>query len=190
VSRWRSLIPLTALVVCAQMLLPGQSTARPIEKGHFVEDFHNVHHNFCGVPGLSVSDIGTTKGSFLLNSRGRDELPYGMARVRETTVVTNLGNQQYVVFWIVVLDKDLKIVDNRDGTSTATWLGTGNVRVVDSDGKLLAMNPGQSRGKLLIDNGGTPKNPYDDEVIVDLGIIKGSTGRSDDLCAAMVPALV
>jgi hypothetical protein len=37
--------------------------------------------------------------------------------------------------------------------------------------------------------GGTPSDPFDDEFLADLGVVKGSTGRSEDLCEAAVPAL-
>jgi hypothetical protein len=43
---------------------------------------------------------------------------------------------------------------------------------------------------LLIDhNGTTPTDPTDDEVVAFLGVVKESTGRSDDFCAAAVAAL-
>jgi hypothetical protein len=54
------------------------------------------------------------------------------------------------------------------------------------DGKALARNPGQVRFELLVDHGGTPTDPSDDEF---LGLVKGSTGRTDDFCAAVVPVL-
>jgi len=189
-SRWRTLIPLTALIVSAQMLMPGYSTGKPLLRERIHHEFSLVHHDFCGVPGLTVSDIGAADVRFFLNSRGREGLPYGMENVRETTVVTNLANDKFVVFKAVFLAKDLKIVDNRDGTFTVTVFGTGNSVVLDEDGKALGRNPGQTRGKVLVDNGGTPKNPFDDEIIEFLGNIKESTGRNDDLCAAMVSGLL
>jgi hypothetical protein len=42
---------------------------------------------------------------------------------------------------------------------------------------------------MLLDDGGTPSDPFDDEVIDDLGLVKGSTGRNDDFCAAIVAAI-
>ena len=126
----------------------------------------------------------------MINSRGRDRLPYGIEHFRETAVVTNLANDRFVTFTSVVMVKDLKIVDNHDGTFTVTVFGTGPVVVLDEAGKALGRDPGQTRSKLLIDNGGTPTNPFDDEFIAFLGNIKESTGRTDDLCAAMVSGLL
>ena len=55
--------------------------------------------------------------------------------------------------------------------------------------KAIARNLGQIRFEILIDHGGTPNDPSDDEFLADLGVAKGSTGRSDDFCEAAVPAL-
>ena len=57
------------------------------------------------------------------------------------------------------------------------------------NGKAIARNPGQIRLEILVDHGGTPNDPSDDEFLADLGVVKGSTGRSDDFCEAAVPAL-
>ena len=85
--------------------------------------------------------------------------------------------------------KDLKVTDNGDGTLTILVLGTGNFVVYDHDGKAIARNPGQVRFEILIDDGGTPQDPSDDEFLEFLGDVKGSTGRNDDFCAAVVPEL-
>ena len=59
-----------------------------------------------------------------------------------------------------------------------------------ADGKAIGRNPGQVRFELLVDHGGTPTDPFDDEVIAELGVVKEETGRNDDFCAAVVPALM
>ena len=61
--------------------------------------------------------------------------------------------------------------------------------VYGEDGKAIARNPGQIRFEVLVDHAGTPADPSDDVFLADLGLVKGSTGRSDDFCAAAVPAL-
>jgi hypothetical protein len=88
-----------------------------------------------------------------------------------------------------VVTKDLRVTDNGDGTVTAEVLATGNSVLYDATGRALARNPGQVRFELLIDQNGTPADPSDDQVIEDLGVIKESTGRSDDYCAVLVPLL-
>ena len=47
-----------------------------------------------------------------------------------------------------------------------------------------------SRPHRAVDNGGTPTDPSDDEFIKDLGVVKESTGRTDDFCVALVSVLV
>jgi hypothetical protein len=87
------------------------------------------------------------------------------------------------------IEKDLRVTDNGDGTLTILVLSTGNGVVYGADGKAIARNPGQVRFEILVDHSGTPADPSDDEFLADLGEVKGSTGRTDDFCAAVVPAL-
>ena len=54
---------------------------------------------------------------------------------------------------------------------------------------MIARNSGQVRFELLIDNGGTPTNPDDDEELEFLGVVKESTGLNDDFCELAVPML-
>jgi hypothetical protein len=88
-----------------------------------------------------------------------------------------------------VIEKDLRVTDNGDGTQTILILATGNAVLYGDDGKAIARNPGQIRFEILVDDGGTPTDPSDDEFLDFLGVVKGSTGRSDDFCEAAVPAL-
>ena len=66
-------------------------------------------------------------------------------------------------------------------------MSTGSLKVFGPDGEILFRDPGQVRFELLIDHGGTPTDPTDDEELEFLGIVKGSTGRNDtegrDFCA-------
>jgi hypothetical protein len=79
--------------------------------------------------------------------------------------------------------------NNGDGTLTITILATGNAVLYDENGTPIARHPGQIRFQILIDTNGTLEDPFDDEEIAFLGVVKGSTGRSDDFCEAAVPAL-
>jgi hypothetical protein len=117
-------------------------------------------------------------------------LAYGHVNVRFTNVYTNVDNGNTVTEVGNVVDKDLRVTDNGDGTLTILVVVTGNETLFGPDGKALARNPGQTRFEILIDHGGTPTDPSDDEFLEDLGVVKGSTGRTDDACAAIVPVLV
>lgn len=58
------------------------------------------------------------------------------------------------------------------------------------DGKVIGRNPGQTRVEILVDHGGTPTDPRDDEFLEFLGVVKESTGRNDDFCELAVPMLL
>ena len=79
-------------------------------------------------------------------------------------------------------------MDNGDGTRTVIVLSTGNATLYDGSGKAIGRNPGQVRFEFLVDHNGTPGDPSDD-VGISEALIKGSTGRTDDFCEALVPAL-
>jgi len=104
-------------------------------------------------------------------------------------VYTNIATKQYVTEVTRVIEKDLRVTDNGDGTLTILVLATGPSSVYDETGKAIARNPGQFRYELLIDHGGTPSDPSDDEFLAFLGVVKESTGRTDDFCTAVVPAI-
>ena len=87
-----------------------------------------------------------------------------------------------------VTEKDMRVTDNGDGTLTVVILATGNAVLYGQNGKAIARNPGQVRIELLVDDGGTPTDPSDDEILAE-EVVRESTGRSDDFCDAAVPAL-
>ncbi len=167
----------------------GPSTAKPLASGTFHDEFSEVVPDFCGVEGLTIDRDVVVDGRFRIGSRGPNRLPYYMEHVSSVLVDTNPATGRSVRTVERVLDKDHRVTDNGDGTSTILVLATGNSTTYDDSGKAIARNPGQVRFRILIDNGGTPQDPADDEFLEFLGLVKGSTGRSDDFCAAAVPAL-
>ena len=185
----RTFVAMVACCVAASAVLVGHASAGEI----FHESYHDegtfVHQNYCGVAGLTLSEAYVVDGMVSAVPQGRDALAYFLEHIKETSVGTNLANGKTVTFVSTSTAKDLKVTDNGDGTTTVLALVTGNDVFYGPDGKANARNPGQIRFEVLIDNGGTPSDPSDDEFIADLGIVKGSTGRNDDLCAAAVPAL-
>jgi hypothetical protein len=169
--------------------LAGGATAKPIEHTDFHNEFSETVTDFCEVSGLTVQIDTVEDGRFLFNPHGPDGLAYGKSNLRVTTVYTNVDSGNTVTEVINAVDKDHRVTDNGDGTLTILVLSTGNAAVFGQDGKAIARNPGQVRFELLIDDGGTPTDPSDDEFLAFLGLVKGSTGRTDDFCAAVVPAL-
>jgi hypothetical protein len=174
----------TAAVVLAAAASGGQVIR---ETFHFEETL--VLEDFCDVPDLTVELALVMDGRVHVVPHGPDGLDYFLQHGKRTEVLTNLENGRSVSSVTTVTEKDKRVTDNGDGTLTILILATGNAVLYGEDGKAIARNPGQIRFEILIDDGGTPDDPFDDEFIADLGLVKGSTGRSDDFCEAAVPAL-
>jgi hypothetical protein len=185
-KRIAAVVGMTTVMVLS---LAGQASARVIERGPIHDEFSERISNFCDVTDLTVRQDVTVNGRYVIRSRGRDRLAYFQNHVRVRTVYTNGGTGEYVTETVTSLEKDLRVTDNGDGTLTILVLATGNATVYDESGKAIARNPGQIRYEVLIDHGGTPAEPADDTFIEFLGVVKESTGRTDDFCAAVVPAL-
>jgi hypothetical protein len=179
------------LAFCATALafVAGTASAKQILRESFHDEGTVVIEDFCGVPGLTVEDMFVVDGSVRAVPHGPNGLAYFLEHVTTTDVFTNVANGKAVTAVGKATEKDLKVTDNGDGTLTILVLATGNAVLYGPDGKPIARDPGQIRGEILVDHGGTPTDPFDDEFIAFLGIVKGSTGRSDDFCAAMVTAL-
>lgn len=189
-SRLPTLPTAAALLAVATLAAAGgPATAKPIDSGTFHEELDLVITDFCGVTGLEIDLHVDTVFDYTVRSKGRDQLPYFSQLVRGTRTFTNPDNDRTVTEVFNGPEKDLKVTDNGDGTFTILVLGTGNSTVFGTDGKAIARNPGQLRWEILIDNNDTPQDPSDDGFLEFLGDVKGSTGRTDDFCAAAVPEL-
>jgi hypothetical protein len=182
------MVVVAALGVAASSWMTGPAAAKPLEQGTFHDEFSFTDTNFCD-EGLTVEIEGVVDGRFLAKPQGASGLIHFMDHLHVTTVQTNVDNDMFITTEERTVSKDLKVVDNGDGTLTITVLATGNFVVYGEDGKAIARNPGQSRFQFIVNHNGTPTDPTDDIELVDLGRIKGSTGRSDDFCAAAVAAL-
>ena len=178
-----------AVVATAAVTLAAAASAGQIFHETFHEEDSEVITDFCGVAGLTVEFAFVVDGRAHAVPHGRDGLAYFGAHIKRTEVVTNLANGNSVTSVITFIDKDLRVTDNGDGTLTLLILTTGNAVLYGEDGKAIARNPGQERVEILIDHGGTPTDPSDDEFLEFLGVVKESTGRSDDFCEAAVPVL-
>lgn len=179
----------TGIVGAVALVLSGTASARVLERGTFHDEFGERARNFCGVGGFTVDLDTTVDGRFLVKSRGADRLAYYQEHVKVHQVITNVETGAFVTEVDTVLDKDHRVTDNRDGTLTILVLATGNGTLYGSNGKAIARNPGQIRFEILLDHGGTPRDPSDDEFLEFLGTVKGSTGRTDDFCTAIVEAI-
>ena len=99
-----------------------------------------------------------------------------------------MDNGNFIVSTVNLIDKDLRVTNNGDGTLTILILSTGNAVVYNSNRKAIGRNPGRVRFELVVDHGGTPSDPSDDTEL-SFELVKDSTGRTDDFCEVAVPAL-
>lgn len=177
-----------AAVVLGVMASAAPASARPLDRGTFHDELDDVVTDFCGVSGLTVAVTGTADGSFLDNAHGSDGLVYSRESSRTDQVLTDVDNGAWVRVVTSEIGKDLHVTDNGDGTLTVTTFGSGNSVTYDSDGNVIARDPGQTRVQLLIDDNGTPSYPDDDEFLDFLGVLLGSTGLNADFCATTLEA--
>jgi hypothetical protein len=184
----RMLAVAVALAAAVSMSLATVAWAQPIREEEAFQETEIIE-DFCDVAGLTVEADRTVDLRRMQNTHGPDGLVYFLQHFRVATVYTNVANGNSFTEVETTLGKDLRVTDNDDGTLTILVLATGNLVAYGPDGKAIARNPGQVRFEILVDHGGTPTDPSDDEVLADLGVVKGSTGRSDDFCQAAVPAL-
>jgi hypothetical protein len=170
------------------LLSVAPSSAKVVERGEFHDVFTGEIEDLCDVPGFTVEFEFVVDGKFSWKSRGPDGLLFYQEHATSSQTLTNPVNDLSVFDKTRVNDKDLRITDNGDGTLTIVILRTGPSTLYGPDGKAIARNPGQVRFELVVDHGGTPTDPSDDTEL-SFTQIKGSTGRSDDYCEAIIDAI-
>ena len=186
-SRKLRLGAILALGAAVAAMLAAAAGAGPPFRETIHDEFELVDPDFCGA-GLTVEVAVVLDLRVHALPHGPDGLVYFLTHGTETDVLTNLANGRSVRSVATVIEKDLRVTDNGDGTLTVLILATGNAVLYGENGKAIARNPGQIRVELLIDHGGTPNDPSDDEILAE-ELVKESTGRSDDFCEAAVAAL-
>jgi hypothetical protein len=117
--------------------------------------------SFCG--GLTNVPLHVEiDGYFSIKDHGPNApAPYFADRFRSTLVYTNPQTGLTYTVVRVRQSKDLRIVDNGDGTLTLTGLNTGSLFAYGPDGELLGRQNGLARETFLVDTLGTP-DPNDD----------------------------
>jgi hypothetical protein len=164
---------LTATALVASIV---PAAAEPLDHGRFHDTSSEVVEGFCG--DLTVRIDRDIRVSFLVKSQGPDGLVYILENLHGTISFTNLATDKSFTNVLNIINKDLKVTDNGDGTLTVLGVSTGSIKNYGPDGNLLFNDPGQIRVELLIDHGGTPTDP-DDDTILEESIARPSTGRND-----------
>ncbi len=163
--------------------------ARQVFRETVHEERSIVLEDFCDVAGLTVELTSVLDMRVNVVSRGPAGLTYFLQHGVTREVLHNPATGTSLTSVATVTEKDMRVRENGDGTLTILVLATGNAVLYGPDGKAIARNPGQTRFEILIDDGGTPNDPSDDEFLGRLGTVKESTGRNDDFCDAAARAL-
>jgi hypothetical protein len=172
----RKVSGVVALVALALGMVNSPAQGLPLDRGHDHETSSVVEENFCGDLTVRIDD--ELDVNFLLTMHG-DGFAHDHQTIHDTTTFTNVATGKSLTQIDNSIQKDLKVTDNGDGTLTILVLNSGSTKVYGPDGRLLFNDPGQTRAEILIDDAGTPDDPFDDEFIDFLGVVKGSTGRND-----------
>ena len=179
-SRKLRLSAIVALGATAAVVLAATASGGQVFRETIHDEGTIVLDEICDVPGLTVELAFVVDLSVHVVPHGPDGLAYFLQHGTVSEMFTSLANGKSVTSVSNVIEKDLRVTDNGDGTQTVLILATGNAVLYGDDGKAIARNPGQVRFEIFIDEAGD---------ITFLGLVKGSTGRSDDFCEAAVPAL-
>jgi hypothetical protein len=166
----------------------GGAGADPIDMGPFHDEGTDIIQDLCGVAGLTARHDFVVDGRFLFNPHGPDGLPYYREHATITDTYTLLATGEVFTLETIGNGKDLKVTDNGDGTTTILSQQTSNQVLYGPDGTVLALNVGQTRFEFLVDNGGTPADPSDDQFLEFLGEVRDPTGHQADLCGSAAEA--
>ena len=178
---WRRAATVAASFVGAGALVVAASpavSAAPIEQFTFEEESTTVLHDYCDTPGLTVTRHWQEHGSVRLIARGPDQLPYAQGAFQGSVTYTNVSTGAAFTFAWRSVDRDARVVDNGDGTSTAIIQVSGN-RSYYVDGRRVAAGTGTLRDEVLVDNGGTPSDPSDDAFLELLDRTTDLTGHDE-----------
>ncbi len=177
-SRMLRLGVILGLVAATAVVLAATASAGKVT--HFtIHDERTFElEDFCDVDGLTVTIARTIDFRVHVVPHGPDGLEHFLQHGTWKEVLTN-GDTSLTSF-ATVIEKDLRVTENGNGTVTVLILATGNATLYGEDGKAIARNPGQVRLELVFDESGAELSRR---------VVRESTGRSDDFCDAAVPAL-
>jgi hypothetical protein len=174
----RTLLLTAGLAVAVSMSTAGLAAAQPIAQEHFHDSGSEVIEEFCG--DLTVRHDFEADVYFSGKPHGPDGLIYFADRIRATDAWTNLANDKTFTVTFAGQQKDQQVTDNGDGTLTIQVLLAGRAFAYGPDGtRFLFLDAGMFRFQFLVDHGGTPTDPDDDEEIEGSFEVLQDVGRAD-----------
>ena len=124
------------------------------------------------------------QGTLTVRSRGPAGILYFAERLERDAYNTNVETGLTVHISQRIRPRDQRIVDNGDGTLTIHWQATLTQTDLAPDGSVAFRTAGRQTGLIVVDDGGTPSDPDDDEVISEeYSDLYGHDGREGtDFC--------
>jgi hypothetical protein len=135
-------------VAGALLAATGTANAGPLEH-EFGEDSWFVEFDCDGL--ITLQSAGSEQWHVLVNQRGPDGLPYGQANISGSNTFTNPDTGKTFTATWQLLDKDLKVTDNGDGTATIRLITTGPVKFYGPDGRRMFIDTGLREAELVYD---------------------------------------
>src|SRR5687767_6726871 len=111
----RRVLLAAALLATVVVAVPAQAEPGRVIKETFHEEFFNEIEAFCDTDMVVESHL-VVDGTTTIRPRGRDGLIYFANRLRITETFTNVDNSKFVVSKVNLIDKDLRVTNNGDGT--------------------------------------------------------------------------
>jgi hypothetical protein len=135
------------------------ASAAVVGNQHFV-DSGTETFDFC--PGINAEHSWRDSVHELVRTAGPDGLVHFSANVHGQQVFENLDTGGTYTSVYTFTDKDLKVVNNGDGTLTITIQNTGSFKWIDTDGNTVLRGAGNFRFQIDVDYAGTLTDPSDD----------------------------
>jgi hypothetical protein len=125
---------LAVTLLLGALLAPASLASAAPTEGFERDRWHDVFEGDVEECGLELYEQGDIRGSFVANTRGRDQLWFGAARVHGTYTLSNPDTGRSMQLRFTINDKDLDVRLNDDGTATLTVLHAGRWAWTTSDG--------------------------------------------------------
>ena len=157
------------LLVSATLVFAGIATsmsaaqAKPVDRWTFDDQQEFVEEGFCGDQTVHI-ETGQSGGG-VGRVKGRDRDVVYTVRFHGEATITNLATGRAFYLEWDYIDQEARVTYNGDGTNSVFGNSAGSERTRGPDGQLLDTKSGLTKWMVLLDDGGTPRDPSDDEFI-------------------------